>query len=116
MKKVILILLVLFCTNLTYGVSIPIFGKAGAVYENGGWKICPGFAFNKCASIEVSWSEIWDFLFKNDPTPLPVKVVVYQSDGVVSTLDLTLVGVSNSDIYREDREPKYLIGDDLIFK
>ncbi|MDR0969918.1 MAG: hypothetical protein LBM67_05225 [Lentimicrobiaceae bacterium] len=67
-------------------VSIPMYGKAGAVYENGSWKICPGFAFKKCASVEISFKDIWNYLFKsNEPgnpgiPNFPVVVDLYDDE------------------------------------
>ncbi len=52
----------------SFGVNIRILGKAGATIQNGQIKVCPGFAFNTCAVVEVTWKDLWDWITsKGDP-------------------------------------------------
>lgn len=95
-------------------VTINLYGKAGAYLQNGKWKICPGFRFKKCASLEVSWKEIKDLIFGSEQ-PIPAIVHVYTEEGQFDyTLSVKIVGLNASLV--GETPPEYIMGDDIVFE
>ena len=96
MKKIILIFSMILCilfisNNSAEAVSIIKLGKGGLVINpNGNVKMCPKFALRKCCKIDISWSDIWNWITDNGSwhndvnTQLPVNgnAVVYDDDGM----------------------------------
>lgn len=111
-KLCLSILFVIFVTNYSLGIDIPIYGKAGAHYQNGQWKICPGFTFYKCASITITWEDVKNFFLNNCPDPPKVIVTIYEPDGTESILYLELIHIDHV----EESPPAQLYGDNLILK
>jgi len=117
MTKYLLICLFAFATNYSYGVEVPIYGKAGAEINNGNIKICPGFAFNKCASISVSWQEIWDYITNSDGNEPPfVSVTFYDADGNETMAKLLQVSEIDLTNLNESHAPEFILGDRINFK
>jgi hypothetical protein len=119
MTKYLLIFLFAFAANYSYGgIDIPIYGRAGAEINDGNIKICPGFAFNKCASISVSWQEIWDFFFTNSDGNEPPFVSVTFYDAYGNETMSKLLQVSEIDLtnLNENHAPEFIIGDRINFK
>lgn len=120
MKKYsIIIALSLFCITLlpseSSAVEIGIYGKAGAYYQNGKWKVCPGFRFKKCATLNISWQEIKDWVFGSELPPSGI-VEVYDEEGDVDyIISVTVVGI-NSNIINENSAPASINGDDIVFE
>mgnify|MGYP001204088854 CR=1 FL=1 len=117
MRKYLLVFLFAFATNYSYSINIPIYGKAGAEVVDGKVKICPGFAMNKCASISVTFQEVWDYLFKSDSNEPPFAIVtLYDADGNETMTKLLQVSEINANKFHENRAPQFIFGDDIIFK
>ncbi|MGE4540600.1 MAG: hypothetical protein AB7D35_05000 [Bacteroidales bacterium] len=117
MTKYLLIFLFAFAANYSYGVEVPIYGKAGVEINNGNIKICPGFAFNKCASISVSWQEIWDYITNSDGNEPPfVSVTFYDADGNETMAKLLQVSEIDLTNLNENHAPEFIIGDRINFK
>ncbi|MCD4679263.1 MAG: hypothetical protein K8S00_02630 [Bacteroidales bacterium] len=120
MKKYsIVFALCLFCMTLlpteSSAVEIGIYGKAGAYYQNGKWKVCPGFRLKKCATLNISWQEIKDWVFGSEQAPSGI-VEVYDNEGAVDyIISVTVVGI-NSNITNSSSPPEYINGDDIIFE
>lgn len=113
----LLIIILAFATNYTYGVEIPIYGRAGVEIVNGSIKVCPGFAFNKCASISVSWQEIWDYITNCDVNEPPfVSVTFYGTDGNVTMTKVLQVNEIDPTDLQGDDSPEFIFGDDINFK
>ncbi len=82
----------LFCftTNKAQALEICLHGRAGATYENGHLKVCPGFTLNVCATVNITWQDIISIFKKheksniNDVVPyLPnVMVTLYDDKGI----------------------------------
>lgn len=117
MKKYALIIVFAFAANYSFGVEIPIFGKAGVEIVNGNIKICPGFALKKCASISVSWGEIWDYITNSAINEPPiVSVTLYDDNGnptIEKILQVSEMVTLNLD---ESNAPEFILGEDIRFK
>jgi hypothetical protein len=117
MKKQLIISLTLimcFCClpKDSSALQINMYGKAGAYYHNGKWKVCPGFRFNRCATINVSWQEIKDFIFGSEIYP-KATVEVYNDEGQEDyTINVRIVSISNNAINGAS-PPNYIMGDDI---
>lgn len=101
-------------------IRINLYGKAGAYYQNGEWKVCPGFRLKKCASLTLSWSEVMDWLFGSAPSPNGI-VDVYDEEGntdfTISVKVISLSGTSASGTSASGTSPPdYIMGDDIIFE
>ncbi len=120
MKKYsVLFILCLFCLTLipkeSSAVTIAIYGKAGAYYHNGQWKVCPGFKFHKCASLKISWKEIKDFLLGCEQAPSGI-VEVYDENGDVDyIISVNVVGI-NGNVTIGESPPELIYGDNIIFE
>lgn len=119
MKKLTFLLLCgVFCLALlpkeSHAVTINIYGKAGAYFQNGKWKVCPGFRFNKCATLTITWKEIRDFIYGNEEAPSAV-VDVYTEEGLLDyTINVKVIEINPSAISGET-PPEYIMGDDIVF-
>lgn len=117
MIKSLLIIFFAFATNYSYCVEIPIYGKAGVEIINGDVKVCPGFAFNKCASISVSWQEIWDYIMNSNVKEPPfVSVTFYDTDGNVTMTKLLQVNEIDPTNLDENQAPEFIFSDGINFK
>ncbi|MDD4671405.1 MAG: hypothetical protein PHI03_00560 [Bacteroidales bacterium] len=117
MRKYLLVFLLAFVANYSYSINIPVYGRAGAEVVDGKVKICPGFAFNKCATISVTLQEVWDHIFKSDASEPPfATVTLYDADGNETMTKLLQVSEINTNKFHKNHAPPFIFGDDIIFK
>ncbi len=62
------LMLFLFGTKNSSAVSIHIWGQAGATIQNGQIKVCPGFALRTCATLDISWKDLWEWITSKGDT------------------------------------------------
>lgn len=92
MKKRILIFacllasIICFSAQKANAVEIRLHGRAGATYENGKLKVCPGFTFNVCATIDITWQDIIDIFKKHEKGSIN-NVLPYLPNVTVTLLD-----------------------------
>ncbi len=115
-KPAIIITICLLCFTLfpikSSAIKINLHGNAGASYQNGKWKVCPKFRFNVCATIDVSWKEVIDFIFGSDQQPEAI-VEVYDEEGNPDySISVRIVGINNG-ATSGTSPPNYIMGDDL---
>ncbi|MDR2085499.1 MAG: hypothetical protein LBP67_10950 [Bacteroidales bacterium] len=123
MKKIILFIIFgLFISVLdSYAqepeyIQVHLYGRAGATFNpSGDIKLCPGFRFNICATIEGKLKDIWNLLFNSGPN-FPVVVITYDELGQICE-----TSIMNGDIispHRFDSESSIMeiTGDDIILK
>ncbi len=75
-----------FSTNKAHAVEIRLHGRAGAIYENGHLKVCPGFTFNVCATINITWQDIIEIFKKNEKSSIN-QVTPYLPNVIVTLYD-----------------------------
>lgn len=126
MNKRILIfvylLTALFCfsTNEVKALEINLHGRSGAIYENGNLKVCPGFTFNVCATINITWQDIIDIFKKHEkgsinqviPYLPNVKVTLYDEKGAATkTINCRITYISDDVI----DNPDFIYGEQFQF-
>ena len=88
-RKIVILICILtaflaFKVGDAHAVEIRLHGRAGATYENGQLKVCPGFTFNVCATINITWEDIKELFKKNRSAS--VDDILQQLPNIVVTL------------------------------
>lgn len=117
MKKLIILIFMCFCCftllpTKSSAIKINLRGKAGAQYINGKWKVCPGRSSNKCATIDVSWKEIKDYIFGSANAPVGTVEVFDEEGNHDYSISVKVVMINNSVICGTS-PPNYIMGDDI---
>lgn len=117
------LLALLFSSSLkTFGVNIRILGKAGATIQNGQIKVCPGFAFNTCAVIEITWQDIWEWITSkgdaetgvlNESPPVTISLVKEDAEVPYAYIKCKIVRIDPSLLQGDD--PNEIQGDQIDF-
>ena len=122
MKRSILILfLLLLVSYSTFAVEIRLLGRAGVTYENGRIKFCPGFNFNTCAIVKISWAEVRDFLFSKEQgvllsdkdTRANIRILD-ESGRVIDIISCEVDWIATDKL--TESSPSTLNGNEIIFK
>jgi hypothetical protein len=126
MKKIVIVLMLAFFGILigpnVYGMKVTIPGKGGVVVDpNGSRHICPQFAFRKCATIEISWGSIWDYIWDsvgsqdiwelNDHMPISGIETLFDDDGsVISVTNVTVTWIDFTGINANSQTTEIQLG------
>lgn len=64
MKKLSWIMLtaLLFSYGSASALTVRLYGSSGVVIKDGKTRICPGFSFNCCATVEITWRDVWEYI------------------------------------------------------
>jgi hypothetical protein len=75
-------------TSHCISITLPIIGKAGVTIDSSGKvKVCPGWAWNKCATVTISFFQMRNNDFIQDYDNVPVQINVYdENEQVVDVL------------------------------
>ncbi len=126
MKKILLVFAILCAalfscsTNEAQAVNIRLHGRAGATYENGKLKVCPGFTFNVCAVVNITWQDIVDALKKHEQTSLnqvlpylPNVIVTLYNEKGIPTKDINCRITYISEEVLDN--PDFIYGEQILF-
>jgi hypothetical protein len=102
-------------------VSFDIYGKAGAILNgDGSYKLCPGWAFYRCATIEISLKDIWNMIFKPNPTggdePIPITIEIYDEQQQVIDRIMTDATIPFPDRFHSVEDIRAITSNDIIIK
>ncbi len=83
--------------------------------SNGSVKVCPGWAFNKCASIEFTLSELVDYIFSKDASKMPIcQVILFNENGEITKE--TFLKIRNIEHSLLDNLPSEIKGESIEFE
>jgi len=100
-------------------IPIGVYGKAGAIFNSdGSYKLCPGCALYRCATIEISLKDIWNLIFSPVPTggDTPVSVEIYDEQQQVINRIVMKMSVPFPEKFHSGSDIRTLTFDDIILK
>ena len=96
MKNFVFLLTFLGCCLVAYPLKVPVYGKSGVVVNpDGTYKICPGWALHKCATIEIHFKSIPSESISSESTDagIPITIELYdEQERVIQYIEAKVYG------------------------